>query len=486
MPTFGTMRTADTRTRFLPRDAIPITILRNREPSFEACNTQNYYGAETITNCNVLRRRLFPTAAQSGKLADLLKTHRRLYNLCLDHRLAVRATTGSWGYWFTPSGWFKDIRSLNPEFAELNSDSAAYILRLVEWRLNDYLLGLEIGESRERLQAETPWNYNSLIFRCKVDSMRPSESSLFVPGIGLISVQSLPLIEWPDSRFTVTRDSQGWLLTAFKRGDKRQDDDVEAEGGLAQGVSAVAGGTHVGRKCAAAFVPYVPVCSRPGYADSVSAEHPLYLRCPGEDYRRPKSGLVDVRSPLLPTEGQRELLDKMLEVHRRIFLRRLEQRMADYTTTGSSRLRITASAWLKAERRTDPGLQSLDSQSAKLTVRFMDRRFAAYMHRVRSKAAPSLAISNDPTTLAFMTFKSSGSAARLAYSCFYVRGVGMLKGESLPTDAFTLSNCMLTSEDGEWLLITSQPPWQAAVVAAAKIKVKKPSVKAKAVCAKRR
>lgn len=435
-----------------------------------------------MTICTVLRRRLFPTAAQADKLADLLETHRQLYNLCLDHKLATQAASGSWGYSFTPSAWLKDQRNQNLDFAALDPESASFTVKLVDWRLNAYLLGLEIGPTPERLRAETPWTYTSIIFRCKDHSMRPSDNLLHVPGAGLISAESLLSIEWSDSRFTVTRDSQGWLLTAFKRGEHRQDDAVEAEGGLANGVSAVAGGTHVGRKHASAFVPYVSVYDRPEYPNSVRAEHPLYLRRPGEAYREPQSDLIDVRSRLLPTRGQSELLDKMLEVHRRIFQRRLEQRIADYTTTGSSKSRITAMDWLEEESRRDPGLKLLDRRCAKLTVKFMDSRYAQYMRRVRDDAASPLTIADTPNSLAFMTCKCSRSVANLASSTLFVRGVGMVKGEPLPADTRALSNSTFTREAGEWFLITSQTASKAA--SAAEIKAKKPAAKVKAASAK--
>lgn len=120
----------------------------------------------------------------------------------------------------------------------------------------------------------------------------------------------------------------------------------------------------------------------------------------------------------------------------------------------------------------------------------MDSRYAQYMRRVRAGVASPLTITNTPTSLFFMTCKCSRSATNLAASTLFVRGVGSVKGESLPEDKQSLSSNTFTREAGKWFLITSQPASKAAIAIgvsddAAKTKVKKPSAKAKAVSAKR-
>ena len=68
--------------------------------------------------------RLYPNQAQKRGLAEILETHRRLYNACLEQRKTAYEAQKKSVKYTEQSTWFKAQRETNPYFAKLNFSSA--------------------------------------------------------------------------------------------------------------------------------------------------------------------------------------------------------------------------------------------------------------------------------------------------------------------------------------------------------------------------
>lgn len=130
---------------------------------------------------------------------------------------------------------------------------------------------------------------------------------------------------------------------------------------------------------------------------------------------------------LYPTRQQAEALAKMLETHRRLYNRALDERKTAYEQDHRSVRYGDQSALLKVDHKTDPFLAETNFSSCQATLRRLDKTYAAFFRRLKAGEEPGYPRFKGRHRFDTVEFPSYGDGCKLSGGRVYFQHVGSVK-----------------------------------------------------------
>lgn len=130
---------------------------------------------------------------------------------------------------------------------------------------------------------------------------------------------------------------------------------------------------------------------------------------------------------LYPTRQQAEALAKILETHRRLYNRALDERKTAYEQEKRSVSYGEQSRQLKEARKTDPFLADTNFSSCQATLRRLDKAFRAFFRRVKLGEKPGYPRFKGQHRFDTVEFPAYGDGCKLDGGRVYFQHVGPVK-----------------------------------------------------------
>jgi len=159
---------------------------------------------------------------------------------------------------------------------------------------------------------------------------------------------------------------------------------------------------------------------------------------------------------LYPNRSQSEVLDTMLESHRRLYNLALRDRRDVYEAEKRSVSYSEQSARFKETRKVLPSFAALNFSSAQATLRRLDKAFKAFFRRVKSGDAPGYPRIKSEGRFRTVEFPSYGNGCRLKDNeRLYLQHVGHVKVKLHRPVEGTIKTVSVKRLCGKWYVIFS-------------------------------
>jgi len=159
---------------------------------------------------------------------------------------------------------------------------------------------------------------------------------------------------------------------------------------------------------------------------------------------------------LYPNRSQSEVLDTMLESHRRLYNLALRDRRDVYEAEKRSVSYGEQSARFKETRKVLPSFAALNFSSAQATLRRLDKAFKAFFRRVKSGDAPGYPRFKSEDRFRTVEFPSYGDGCRLKDNGrLYLQHVGHVKVKLHRPVEGTIKTVSVKRSCGKWYVIFS-------------------------------
>src|SRR5215203_161432 len=159
---------------------------------------------------------------------------------------------------------------------------------------------------------------------------------------------------------------------------------------------------------------------------------------------------------LYPNRSQSEVLDTMLESHRRLYNLALRDRRDVYEAEKRSVSYGEQSARFKETRKVLPSFAALNFSSAQATLRRLDKAFKAFFRRVKSGDAPGYPRFKSEDRFRTVEFPSYGNGCRLKDNeRLYLQHVGHVKVKLHRPVEGTIKTVSVKRSCGKWYVIFS-------------------------------
>ncbi len=143
----------------------------------------------------------------------------------------------------------------------------------------------------------------------------------------------------------------------------------------------------------------------------------------------------------------------MLETHRRLYNHCLDQRSSAYKNFRKKTKSSDQSAWFKAERATNPYFARLNFSSAQVTIRRLDKAFAAFFRRVKAKKNPGYPRFKSRDRFNTIGFSTYGDGLRLTGNRLRVQHVGTIRTKVHRPHQGTVKTTVLTRDGDKWYVV---------------------------------
>jgi putative transposase len=159
---------------------------------------------------------------------------------------------------------------------------------------------------------------------------------------------------------------------------------------------------------------------------------------------------------LYPNRSQSEVLDAMLESHRRLYNLALRERRDVYEAEERSVSYGEQSARFKETRRALASFAALNFSSAQATLRRLDKAFKAFFRRVKSGDAPGYPRFKPEDRFRTVEFPSYGNGCRLKRNGrLYLQNTGHIKVKLHRPIKGTIKTVSVKRACGKWYVIFS-------------------------------
>lgn len=132
--------------------------------------------------------RLYPNRNQTRCLAEMLETHRRLYNFALEQRKTTWEVEKRSVKYTDQSAWFTGQRKTNAWFARLNFSSAQATLRRLDKAFKAFFGRIKTGEKPGYPRFSGRDRFASIEYPSHGDGIRLTGTRLRVQHVGIIRV----------------------------------------------------------------------------------------------------------------------------------------------------------------------------------------------------------------------------------------------------------------------------------------------------------
>lgn len=158
---------------------------------------------------------------------------------------------------------------------------------------------------------------------------------------------------------------------------------------------------------------------------------------------------------LYPTRQQAEAMAKILETHRRLYNRGLEERKNAWEQEKCSVQYSQQSGHLKDDRKSDPFLGETNFSSCQATLRRLDKAFQAFFRRVKAGEQPGYPRFKGLHRFDTVEFPSHGNGCKLDGARVYFQHVGSVKIKLHRPVEGTIKTVSFKREPDGWHVIFS-------------------------------
>lgn len=162
---------------------------------------------------------------------------------------------------------------------------------------------------------------------------------------------------------------------------------------------------------------------------------------------------------LYPTPKQAEALGEMLRSHQQLYNAALEERIDCYRKTGESLSFVAQCKSLTVLRKEFPEwAEAANCSSQQMTLRRLDKAFAAFFRRVKAGQAPGFPRFKSLARFPGFSFKSHGDGWRFTpgtdwrHGTFRVSGIGHLRARGRARQGGEVRASDVLHRDGRWYL----------------------------------
>ena len=158
--------------------------------------------------------RLYPNRNQRRCLAEMLETHRRLYNGALEQRKTAWEVEKRSVKYTDQSSWFKEQRSTNVWFARLNFSSAQATLRRLDKAFKAFFRRIKAGEKPGYPRFRGRDRLASIEYPSHGDGIRLTGNRLRIQHAGVIRVCLHRPVEGEIKTVQLVLRSEKWYVIA--------------------------------------------------------------------------------------------------------------------------------------------------------------------------------------------------------------------------------------------------------------------------------
>jgi putative transposase len=154
--------------------------------------------------------RLYPTAQQEQALAEMLETHRHLYNRALAERKTAwdeRQESVSYGQ---PSTHLKDERTTNPYLARTNFSSCQATLRRLDRAFQAFFRRLKGGEAPGYPRFKGANRFDTVEFPAYGDGCKLEGALAYFQHVGHVKIKLHRPVEGNIKTISFKREADGW------------------------------------------------------------------------------------------------------------------------------------------------------------------------------------------------------------------------------------------------------------------------------------
>lgn len=154
--------------------------------------------------------RLYPTAQQEQAMAEMLNTHRHLYNRALAERKTAwdeRQESVSYGQ---QSAHLKDERTTSPYLARTNFSSCQATLRRLERSFQAFFRRVKAGEKSGYPRFKGQHRFDTVEFPSVGDGCKLDGAVVYFQHIGHVQIKLHRLVEGTIKTISFKREADGW------------------------------------------------------------------------------------------------------------------------------------------------------------------------------------------------------------------------------------------------------------------------------------
>jgi putative transposase len=154
--------------------------------------------------------RLYPTAAQEQALAEMLDTHRHLYNRALAERKTAWEEEQRTVTYGEQSAHLKDERTTNTYLARTNFSSCQATLRRLDRAFQAFFRRVKAGETPGYPRFKARTRYDTVEFPAYGDGCKLDGGLVYFQHVGRIKVKAHRPVEGIIKTISFKREADGW------------------------------------------------------------------------------------------------------------------------------------------------------------------------------------------------------------------------------------------------------------------------------------
>jgi putative transposase len=168
--------------------------------------------------------KLYPTKIQSAAMAEMLETHRRLYNFALEHRRTAYKMAGVSVTFYQQSAEMKFIRKEDPYVAKTNAASCEQTLRRLDRAFQSFFRRLKSGQKAGYPRFKSKGRFHSVEFRASHSKpghfgsdgakLASDGRHVYFQHIGNVKVKMHRPTEGDIKTLSFKKKADGWYLVA--------------------------------------------------------------------------------------------------------------------------------------------------------------------------------------------------------------------------------------------------------------------------------
>lgn len=161
---------------------------------------------------SVSKFRVWTSAKQAAVLAQMLETHRRLYNDCLAQRKTAYETEKRPVSYSQQSAWFKGERRANVWYDGTNFSSAQATMRRLDRAFKAFFRRVKTGEKPGYPRFKGRGHFDTVEYPSHGDGIRLTGSRLRVQHVGVLRVKAHRAIEGTVKTLSLKREDDKWYV----------------------------------------------------------------------------------------------------------------------------------------------------------------------------------------------------------------------------------------------------------------------------------
>jgi putative transposase len=154
--------------------------------------------------------RLYPNEQQDQALAEMLDTHRHLYNRALAERKAAWEEEQRSVSYGEQSAHLKDERTTNPYLADTNFSSCQATLRRLDWSFQAFFRRVKNGETPGYPRFKGRNRFDTVEFPSYGDGCKLEGALVYFQHIGHIKIKLHRPVEGTIKTISFKREADGW------------------------------------------------------------------------------------------------------------------------------------------------------------------------------------------------------------------------------------------------------------------------------------